>query len=948
MNKKSLAFRRSVSGLVGLSLLVSTNAMAFVVPEKGLREIKPKAVEAPNAVGYQKAENFFESRADGKKFIPDNYIEMTTQRAEWIRDEAKIIERVEKDKQRKDLITIAVIDQGVDLGNKEIRDRVAFDVENGRVVGAGYDFIGDDKFASAVLLDPWIYAIGSQGINEVGQIQGARGTREEGQQKKNPKDNPIQILVAQNDALVQQLMERIRANPKLNSTFFSKLNTQNTNIIGLLRLSGFAPNEDFITKLQSAGALINPSMNQAIFAQEPELKTTYDFANSSWLMDKNTGLPDLFSNVTLETLDGIDSLINEIKSIYTSENKTFTEFYKNIELTSKFFKIHHFATGANKAQLTDYTFSKFSEQIAIKKQGSMATDPSYPVLLELRAQKLRNPNVDWNVLVDNALTVYKKVFAGMAQHPDTQRDYSEISSFISSFQNADEVEKFLLERNKDFNYDQHVDSLNKNGVWSWLKGVSSQIRKRAIRVFHPLLHRESIDSDHGTHVSGTAIPYLGENYRILPFRVNLGLVTANPKLQEQMVQKNLAALEVWFKKPVVARAVYKQLADIGFDLSKINVETPAGIEQLSKFMIQQYQSMLKADVSRSGIVGQVLHWEIVSAIEEIAKKKVTIANLSLGGIGEQPELRPSMNTPRKKLGSQLDFIFMEFQKYMIAEAVATKGKNTLFFMAAGNSSNFGDADIRSNYPADLRSKWLNEHARPGDFIPGEKTDNVAIVMSLNEKGKPSNFTNAIFTNKAVFAIRGEDVLSQTFTHNLGGAVNTVTMKAPWLTNAIQMLSNLDPEDGRLEEIKAVFNLTTEDIMLNRAVIIQALRAEITHLGLKGNDATLRMDGTSMAAPRTASTTGEHELKHRLAAGLSEAEAYGKNGFLPTDIVKRMEGFGKWTQIGEPGLDASKIKYITLHEFEKESPPSKKNLALIKELDGIQKSNVLCIKFYRKK
>lgn len=947
-----MVFKRCVSSLICFSLIVSSHAAAAVViPEKGLRDVSPKLVEAENSIGYQKPENFFEPTNDGKRYIPDNYIEMTTQRAEWIHEEANIVKRVEYDKLRKDLITIAVIDQGVDIGNKEIRDRVAFDVNNGRIVGAGYDFIGADSFASAVLLDPWIYSIGAKGINAVGQIQGARGVRQENE-KKNPADHPLAILVSQNDILVQQLMAKIRTNPELSSTFFTKLNPQNTNIIGLLRLFGFEVNADVIKQLKAADALVKPQMNTAIFAAEPELKVTHDFASSSWVMNKNTGLPDFFSQVTLETLGGLDTLISEMKSIFTPENKTFVDFMKNVNLASTYFKIHHFAPGANKAQLGSYTFAKFSEQIAIKKQGSMATDGSYDLLLELRAQKIRNPNMEWSTLVENALTVYRKIYSGLAQHPDSQREYSQVATFLSGFRSADEVEKFLLERNKEFNYDQQVNSLNEKGVWSWVKGLSSKIRKYSVRALHPMLHRESVGSDHGTHVSGTAIPYVGEKYRILPFRVNLGLVTANKTLQEEMVNKNLAALSEWFKKPVVARAVKAQLESIGMNLSRIDVETAAGVEQLSRFMIEQYKGNLRFDVSGSGIVGQVLHWEISSAIEQIANKKVSIANLSLGGIGNQPELRPTMDTVQEKLGAQLDYIFMEFQKYTIAEAVVTKGKNTLFFMAAGNSNNFGDADIRSNYPADLRSKWLNKHAKPGDFLPGEQTDNVAIVMSSNEKGRLSNFTNAVFTNKAIFAIRGEDVLSQTFTHNLGGALNTIANKAPWLQNAIRMLSTLDPDDGRLDDIKKVFNLTTEEILANRGIIIEAIRAEMLHLGLKGNDATLRMDGTSMASPRTASTTAEHELEVRAkangGAGISEADAYGQKGFLPTDVISRMQKVGKWTQIGEPEVDGNKIKYTTLSEFEKESPPSKKNAQLERELLSIQKSNIRCINFYKPK
>ncbi len=910
-----------------VSLVTKNQNLPTTQTTAGLRNVSPKLVEAPNPVEFQRPDNFF---ADGK--MPKSFEKMATQRAEWIHHKDEIVARVENDKTRTDLSNLVIIDIGGDLGNPEVRKRLNWQTENGKVTGAGHDYRGNDGWASAVILDPWIFAIGAKGINTDGQIVGQI-------------ERPLEYLTNLNDALVKQLMERIQANPKLNNTFFQKINTTNTTILGLIRISGFEIDSELIGKLSSAGQLVQPNSNAEVLTQNAQLKFTHDFAKAAWVMDPSSGLPDIMSHTSLETLAGMDILLQEIQALYTAENKTFVELMKNIIQTATYLKKHHFNVGAPTSDIMNYTFGKITQQLAFKKIGTVMMDPSYNLLLDLRAKKIQNPEISWKQIVDNTMNVYRKVLGSVANHEDTRQEYSQLSAFVSGFRSADEVEKFILERSKEYDYDKQVASLNATGRVPWTQ-FSSEMRKHAIRVFHPLLHPESIDADHATHIMLTGIPFMGENYRADLFAVNLGMTKAIKPIQLEMVQKNLKAMYAWMQIPLVARAIHKKLSeDVGLDLSKINIESPQGRLQLAEFMTRHYQGNFLNDASAGGIVGQNLHWELTDRIEKVALASRPYANLSLGGTLEQPDLRPTMNTPEKKLGIQLNFIFGEFQKYIIADAVVKKAPHTTFFMAAGNSNNFGDGGmIRSDYPADLRSKWLNENALPGEYLPAEKADNIVIVMSNNERGVPSSFTNVVFTNKTIFSTRGEDIVAGTFRFNLSGVETTIQTEAPWLYQARSLLATLSPDDSRLEAIYAGLKITAEDFVANRKLILQTLTTQIMQLKIQHNDYTKLMNGTSMASPTAAFTTMKHnyDTKRKLLK-LSEKEVYGKPGFLPADTIKMMQDVGVWKKIGE--VEGNNIKYTDLQKMQKMMPDSQKKTSLIRLLGEIKESSALCIKFY---
>lgn len=900
-----------------------------------------------NYTSYQDPRNFF---ANG--IAPKNFVELSQQRSEWIHNEQQIVDRVKADQLRKDLVTIAVIDIGADLGHPELKKRLAWDIgpkqyrsKNGKIetyqgiTGIGYDFIGNDNWASPVLLDPWIYSIGSKGFDDqmliVDQIQ-----------------DPINYLTQINDSLMNEVIQKIQSSAQLSKTFFSKMTLKNTNVIGLLRLMNMSLDDNAMNALKSRNLVLSPSSNKSTLDNNTGAAQLLDVLNASWIMDSGVGLPDFFSQIPPETMAGISELQTLLKSIFTKDNADFSKLMNSFSNVAKYFSFYHFDPTSDRGDIRNYSLSRLSEELAFKKLGSGIKHPAYQLFLSIRKSKILNPDLKWADLVENTLNVYRSVIAKTAlNNPQLDPD----QNLLTAAAQSDELEKFLLAAGKDFDMERFLESSITNEKPTFIAGLTKLIRKYALRVKHALYHPESIESDHGSHVGGTAIGYLDDNYRLFPIRVNLGLVKAKPKIQKELIIKNLTAMKNWFKIPAVSRAVkdfmVNNVKSNDFEdsllkkISSFDVESESGRTALAETMSSVFGNYLISEVKENGIVGLSLMWEIRKAVELIAQRKIHIANLSLGGMSEQPEFRPTMDTPEERLNASFGFIFSEFEKYMIADAITTTGKNTTFFMAAGNSNNFADGKMRSNYPADLRSKWLEKYVKSGeDTLPGTKTDNVAVVMSLNERGELSNFTNIIFTNKYKLAMRGEDVQSMTLTQNLSGSGIVLREKFGILKYAETILNTLDYTDSRFTDALNFFQLSPETFEQNRQLIVDMLQTYSENFKLIYNDGTTLMDGTSMATPMTASFALKLLREKLTEKGVTEKEAYGK--FNPSDLLKLVSDHGTLTSLGDSS-DA-KIDFYDLEKNDKAIPDSAKKKAHIAHLNRIKNSKILCERFYERK
>lgn len=907
-----------------LSFSLIFNSVGGASPQLGITKLgdenkdkdKVEGITTPimeYPVGAQYFNNFFE---DGK--MPQTLIDFRSQQYLLKQHSEEIIQRSEQDKS-KPLVTVAVMDIGVDLENESLRNKIKFDIKDGKVVGAGFDFMSMTPWGTHQLLDPWIYAIGAESINQYGQIKTSDSVK-----------SPVKYLLAANDRIVNQVLERIKQSSSLNGTLFSKINSSNINMLGLLRLAQMPVSPEEYTANEKANSLSN-------------LKTSPQL-DIAWTMTPSSGIPDVLES-RLQELSSLQGSV-EFQRIVTDVIKlpeNISLIKKEITNLNKFFQAHHFPAGATTADLSSYSMMKMSGLLALNKLGTQVETSLFDYFLLVKKIKIENPELKWDALIEQSLLVYESLLKSYYEQNVKTGEYKEIKNSQQYLEELNFLKKFVYEQNKENKLGDIFETFFTTGRLPWIKGFSSAQRKMIVRGINPLLHPEAPLADHGSHVSGTMSAY-HENYRIFPIRVSLGMVKGNALVQQQFVERNRVALSEWLQSPIVARSVLNTLkndAKVSKATLNYNVESEGGRKKFVEFLMSGYfEEYLKMNASQSGIVSQSLHWEIEESAKMLAQRKIPFANLSLGGEIEQPEYDRYQDNDSEKIKATLDFVFSEFQKFKIAEAVSTHGKNTLYMMAAGNSKNYADNDSRTDYPAGLSSPWLAKNRKAGEKLPSDGMSNVTIVMSMNEINKLSNFTNLILSGEQVIAIRGEDVLSQTTSHSQWGVRKTFRRILPEVR-----FFDYDPEDGRFAKflkdsnfpeslVKTYVKIAKSFVQVSRLILFQ-----------KYNDKMDLKDGTSMATPTAVAMASQifqkklERLGKKLGRLVTEEEVYGKEGFTPKDIMDIVIKNTKAENYG-PNVKIKKLKNAKNQEV------SKKEVAFTEHLTSIRNSSILCLRYYQ--
>lgn len=907
-----------------LSLSLTFNSAVGAAPQLGLTKLedenreknKVEGITTPlmeYPVGAQYFNNFFEN---GK--MPQTLIDFRSQQYLLRQHTEEIIQRSEQDKS-KPLVTVAVMDIGVDLENESLRNKIKFDIKDGKVVGAGFDFMSMTPWGTHQLLDPWIYAIGAESVNQYGQIKTSESVK-----------SPVKYLLAANDHMVNQVLARINQNPSLKGTLFSKINSSNINMVGLLRLAQLPVSPEEYAANEKANGLFN-------------LKTTpkYDIA---WTMTPSSGIPDVLESKLeeLSTLQGaleFQKIIVDV--IKLPENIGLIK--KEITNLNKFFQIHHFPAEATAGEISSYSMMKLSGLLALNKLGTQVETSLFDYFLLVKKIKIESPEMKWDTLIEQSLIVYESLLKSYYEQNIKSGEYKEIKNSQQSLEELNFLKKFVYEQNAENKLGDIFEMFFNTGKLPWIKGFSSAQRKMVVRGVNPILHPEAPLADHGSHVSGTMSAY-HENYRIFPIRVSLGMVKGNALVQQQFVEKNRLALTEWLQSPVVARSILNTLkndAKVSKGSLNYNVESEAGRKKFVDFLMSGYfEEYLKMTASQGGIVSQSLHWEIEESAKILEQRKIPFANLSLGGEIEQPEYDRYQDTDSEKIKATLDFVFSEFQKYKIAEAISTHGKNTLFMMAAGNSKNYADNDSRTDYPAGLSSPWLAKNRKAVEKLPSDGVNNVTIVMSMNEINKLSNFTNLILSGERVIAIRGEDVHSQTTSHSQWGVRKTFKRILPEVK-----FFDYDPEDGRFARFLRDSNIPESVVKTYVKVAKSFVQVSRLILFQKYNDKMDLKDGTSMATPTAVAMASQIFQKKLERLGkkegriITEEEVYGKEGFTPKDIMDvvikntQAENYG-------PNVKIQKLKNAKNQEV------STKEAEFTKRLLSIRNSSILCLRYYQ--
>lgn len=847
--------------------------------------------------------------------------------------ERKIVERVTATKDQKHLVTVSIIDSGIDPTNDFANDILDWKVENGKVVGVGKDHMSQNRWGIPQLKDAWPYAIGSDGLDEYYRVV-------------NPLENPLKYLENLNENVVAEIKAAIAAEPTLKDTFFNKINSSNTNMIGLMRLLSLQIDPRMIEALEKAGKIYGTKTSP--LKVSPEDGQLFKLASEAWIMSPESGLPDFFSYTNLEQLKGLAQLQDIISKVLNASNPSGAALNKLLSTQMNYFRGHHFETNTPVNLLQAYTFAKLSEQIAFKKQGTQIYNPANELYLNVRRMKTIYPNLSWEQMLSRGFATYSGILQLMQQDRLTSINFAQASMLASLQASLPLAETFLLEGNKDKDINGILETIESSGRVPHVKGESSQVRRWAIRTKLPTMYGSP--EMHGTHVGTTGEAYSERNYRADPSRIGLGYVRSNLPTLEEPVKKNAEALFEWFQKPIVARALLDTLVKDGMTQTKEGSSLPQDVEsaenrqKLAKFVIDRFVPSLLGDGSAYGVVGLDLHWKLIEDIKENAANKRILGNLSLGGENSFPSRHATLDTPEEKFGSRVNFIFGEFQKYIVSEALATHGRGTLYVMAAGNSNNVGDGLTQVDYPADLRPIWLKPFKRAGEKeLPGEKVPNVIIAMSANEEGKRSGFSNMIFTENAQFMARGENINAGALRYSLATSSTMIRARFPEVGAVRNGMANITPDDPRVASALKTMNMSFEEFALLRDLIVDSMRSTQFRLALAHNDQLAEISGTSMASPEILFMIAAELSKMLKEKGLEEKDAYGKASFLPEDLIKVFIKVAKLVPVG-----TDKNSVLSLTERQKYKPRSKQADALVGKLDNMRASNIRCEQFYGRK
>ena len=183
-------------------------------------------------------------------------------------------------------LRVAVIDNGVDYLHPALIYNTRFRIEEGEVVGAGVDVMGDDAWPHPNLIDASLFAFGAEDVNERGQVIG-------------PVSNPLALYHSMNQQFMVKLAAAIRGHRILKRSLFKKINASNFTLVAAqIILARSFDSDKYYHKnkerkqLWSWNARSNKKLKAGIEKDVFEMlaKRYLDF---DWAMHPDEGLPAL-------------------------------------------------------------------------------------------------------------------------------------------------------------------------------------------------------------------------------------------------------------------------------------------------------------------------------------------------------------------------------------------------------------------------------------------------------------------------------------------------------------------------------------------------------------------------------------------------------------------------------------------------------------------------------
>ncbi|WP_413290332.1 S8 family serine peptidase [Bdellovibrio sp. HCB337] len=752
---------------------------------------------------------------------------------EWIRsqmreiplkNQEKIVERVKKDQQRKDLLKVAVIDSGVDVAHTDLINQIDYRIEDGRIVGAGYDIMGEGRFGSHVLVDPTLFAFGAEALRD-GRIV-------------TPPESPLQILEQMNNRFRDLIMQGIQADPLLKASLFAKLNRDSFTALGF-EYEKRNPKEylESYAENKTKGELIS-----ATTPAEGRKKESILNIQNSWNSMTDDHTPDALRNIG--NIEHGDRFIELLTKTYETLDKEM-DFTKRIALFVEFKN-----TLERKDDVKEDT-DRFPDELKKAMEFVVLGADMYDPIRKL--ERLFKSNREYQDM--SFADAFRKYQAEQVAKLETLLKRTDL----------DKKDRLVLEKNKlqmeiFANVVENLISIEKDPV-AYTK-MRSDLRRYVFRTKHPYIAKESNDNSHGTHVSGV-IAKQHPNIRIVPIRVTTQTINVAKDRQKQIIDKMLAEVKLFMESPY-----YQPLkAEIAREYGNLKLADSTIVSEVKKYL-------------NKNALNAVFIQDVLNAVEAAGKDQVKLANVSLGTTFQKN------HSLSQKKASMVEDIFSEFARFKIGQTIKEKAPGTLFMIATGNDGGWIDGVSKSAFPVGITSTRLIKIAQERGLnpSPNNTAKNVLAVASINPNGTLTPFTNILLDpNIPQIFSTGEEIHSSVPAKSESAAETIVRQKLQKLNLLLITMSQIESKDQKdlpLEERLEKMGKGMVDMKF--MLELPGSLAVLNHIQDPINRAN--MSGTSMATPTVTGVIARYVAERMAKENITSDQVYNHPSFTPEKII----------------------------------------------------------------
>ncbi|MCE3009222.1 MAG: S8 family serine peptidase [Proteobacteria bacterium] len=769
---------------------------------------------------------------------------------EWIRSQMRelnlaqkqsIIERSMTDSRRTDLVKIAVIDSGVDVAHPDLIDQIEYRVQEGRIVGAGFDIMGAGPFASHVLVDPTLFAFGAERIDN-GRIV-------------NPLDSPLALLKEIDSEFKRHLIGGIQADADLRNSFFAKLTAENFTIAGFNAYLGNqeaakAMLEHYIES-KSNNKVINPRsteiLNDQLLSKALKVAQTPHF----WKFDTIDHAPDpLGSAPIFEHFDKFYELVSrslrEVNQKYNYE--------ENLKKVAQFLE--------PKEVINPERF-KVPEQVLrallFNHVGYHSIDP----IKAIEAGLQKSSRYGHLSFEEGLRQYYRDIAAEYENIRGRLNEYSkETREILESKKESIHSLKALIESYIELRHNP-----------SEYRRLLLNLRRYYYRTNHPYISEKSNANSHGTHVAGI-VAKQHENIRVIPIRV----MTETFAVHESREESSKNQFMLWFnqfKNSVYYPPLKKMI------LKEYGISNEVSDAELTKHL---------EAFMRDNKLNLMFVQEVIEAVNAAGAAKAKIANVSLGTTFRKG------HTQAKQMASVAEDIFAEIARYQIGKAMIEKAPGTLFVVATGNDGGWLDGVSKTGFPVGITSLRLIEVAKQHSLpsAPNNRLKNLLAVGSVSVNGNLTSFTNILIDpNTPQIFSTGEEVAAPVpgKDKTLSDQLNSPQLKPLRIFFETLQSTSMEINSGSGESFY--------DLLAKRElqkILLDTSPAMIAHLESPIN--RQKMSGTSMATPTVTGLLGSLVAKKAQALRLDSRELYLHPDFAPERLIQEAMAVARSNQMSQ--------------------------------------------------